>query len=155
MLMLLVGPLGKKVTKGIQAASSEVQNARDARAKLVAELIPAAKALKMLRWEEWAYEQMMRHRDVELRAQRRRQLLSLLNWFCGEATPLVITSVTIVGYAILSGQRFDSCDSIYYARLAEHTFDAIAKDPDCSTSWRGLCCERRTGAEVLASARDG
>jgi len=80
-MLAVVGPLSKRVTKRIKAASSEVQTCRDARAKLVAALLPAVKPIKFLRWEAWATQQMMELRARELEAQRRRQILNMINWF--------------------------------------------------------------------------
>ena len=47
----------------------------------MAALLPAVKPIKFLRWEAWATQQMMELRARELEAQRRRQILNMINWF--------------------------------------------------------------------------
>ena len=103
-MMALVGPLSKMVTSRIKDASQQVQECRDARAKLVAELLPAVKPIKFLRWEAWASGKMLELRADELEGQRRRQILNMVNWFCGQASPILISSATLLCFALTSDQ---------------------------------------------------
>ena len=84
------------VTARIKDASVQVQECRDARAKLVGELLTAVKPIKFMRWEAWASNKMLELREHELDAQRRRQVLNMVNWFCGQASPILIASMRIV-----------------------------------------------------------
>ena len=101
-MMALVGPVSKRVTTRIKQASEQVQDCRDARAKLVAALLPAVKPIKFLRWESWATAKMNELRAQELEAQRRRQILNMINWFAGQASPILIASATLLCYALTS-----------------------------------------------------
>ena len=103
-MMALVGPVSKMVTARIKDASVQVQECRDARAKLVGELLTAVKPIKFMRWEAWASSKMLELREHELEAQRRRQVLNMINWFCGQASPILISSATLLCYALTSDE---------------------------------------------------
>ncbi|XP_018411207.1 PREDICTED: multidrug resistance-associated protein 7 [Nanorana parkeri] len=103
-LALLLVPLNKVVATRIMNNNKELLQHKDARVKLVTELLSGMRVVKFYTWEEHFARQLTILRKKELRSLRTIKLLDAVCVYLWAALPVLISIITFVTYVLLGNQ---------------------------------------------------
>nr|DBA27410.1 TPA: hypothetical protein GDO54_011565 [Pyxicephalus adspersus] len=103
-LALLLLPLNKVIATRIMNNNKELLQHKDARVKLVAELLSGIRVVKFYTWEEHFAGQLSILREKELRHLRAIKLLDAVCVYLWAALPVLVSIVTFVTFVLLGNQ---------------------------------------------------
>ncbi|XP_075719658.1 ATP-binding cassette sub-family C member 10 [Rhinoderma darwinii] len=100
-LALVLVPLNKVIASRIMNNNKEMLKHKDARVKLVTELLSGMRVVKFYAWEEHFACQVTRLREQELRSLRAIKLLDAMCVYLWAALPVLISIITFITYVLL------------------------------------------------------
>ncbi|XP_077341580.1 ATP-binding cassette sub-family C member 10 isoform X2 [Lithobates pipiens] len=103
-LAFLLVPLNKVVATRIMNNNKELLQHKDARVKLVTELLSGMRVVKFYTWEEHFARQLTILRRKELRSLRAIKLLDAVCVYLWAALPVLVCIITFVTYVLLGNQ---------------------------------------------------
>ncbi|XP_053568742.1 ATP-binding cassette sub-family C member 10 isoform X2 [Bombina bombina] len=103
-LALLLVPLNKVIASGIMKNNKEMLKHKDARVKLMTELLSGMRVVKFYTWEEHFSHSVSALREKELRSLRAIKLLDALCVYLWAALPVLVSIITFITYVLLGHQ---------------------------------------------------
>ncbi|XP_056410690.1 LOW QUALITY PROTEIN: ATP-binding cassette sub-family C member 10 [Hyla sarda] len=103
-LGLLLVPLNKVIANRIMKNNKEMLKHKDARVKLVTELLSGMRVVKFYTWEEHFVRRVSQLRDQELRSLRAIKLLDAVCVYLWAALPVLVSIITFITYVLLGHQ---------------------------------------------------
>ncbi|CAN2387511.1 ATP-binding cassette [Pristimantis euphronides] len=103
-LALLLVPLNKVIASRIMKNNKEMLQHKDARVKLVTELLSGMRVVKFYTWEEHFARQVSRLREQELRSLRAIKLLDAVCVYLWASLPVLTSIITFITYVLLGHQ---------------------------------------------------
>ncbi|KAM3930652.1 ATP-binding cassette sub-family C member 10 isoform 2-T3 [Leptodactylus fuscus] len=103
-LALPLVPLNKVIATRIMNNNKEMLKHKDARVKLVTELLSGMRVVKFYTWEEHFSRQVSRLREAELRSLRAIKLLDAVCVYLWAALPVLTSIITFITYVLLGHQ---------------------------------------------------
>lgn len=103
-LALLLLPLNKVLASRIMSNNKEMLQWKDARVKLMAELLSGMRVVKFYTWEEHFARQVSKLREQELRCLRTIKLLDAVCVYLWAALPVLVLIITFLTYVLLGHQ---------------------------------------------------
>jgi ABC-type multidrug transport system fused ATPase/permease subunit len=98
-VVLVCWPLAGLIVGRVKRASLAVQERRDARARLMSELIALMRVIRAFCWQHWAVEAVLLQRKAELAAQATKQYLNALLVFFITAGRTLAPTLSFLVYA--------------------------------------------------------
>uniref|UniRef100_A0A8C5RAM8 Multidrug resistance-associated protein 7 n=1 Tax=Leptobrachium leishanense TaxID=445787 RepID=A0A8C5RAM8_9ANUR len=103
-LALLLVPVNKVVASRIMANNQDMLQHKDARVKLMAELLTGMRVVKFYTWESHFASRVGALREKELRSLRAIKLLDAVCVYLWAALPVLISIITFITYVLLGHQ---------------------------------------------------
>ncbi|XP_069810525.1 ATP-binding cassette sub-family C member 10 isoform X2 [Dendropsophus ebraccatus] len=103
-LALLLVPLNKVIANRIMRNNKEMLQHKDARVKLVSELLSGMRVVKFYTWEQHFAARVSRLRAQELRSLRAIKLLDAVCVYLWAALPILVSIITFITYVLLGHQ---------------------------------------------------
>ncbi|XP_066451295.1 ATP-binding cassette sub-family C member 10 [Eleutherodactylus coqui] len=103
-LALLLVPLNKVIATRIMKNNKEMLQHKDARVKLVTELLSGMRVVKFYTWEEHFARQVSKLREQELRSLRAIKLLDAVCVYLWASLPVLTSIITFITYVLLGHQ---------------------------------------------------
>eukprot|EP00449_Zooxanthella_nutricula_P065361 CAMPEP_0198567006 /NCGR_PEP_ID=MMETSP1462-20131121/104104_1 /TAXON_ID=1333877 /ORGANISM="Brandtodinium nutriculum, Strain RCC3387" /LENGTH=222 /DNA_ID=CAMNT_0044298047 /DNA_START=33 /DNA_END=698 /DNA_ORIENTATION=+ len=103
LVMGVMFPLNKMLVKRLMNLSRETSIARDARIKVLMEVVHAVRLVKMLAWERRIMDLVRQMRDAEMRRIARFKAFEVLNGLVWQGMPLMLPVLTFGAFLALGG----------------------------------------------------
>ncbi|KAJ8922563.1 hypothetical protein NQ315_007593 [Exocentrus adspersus] len=101
---IILVPINKLIANKIGQLSTKLMEQKDARVRLIAEVLRGIKAIKLYVWEQHFIRLITRLRDRELKYLKGRKYLDALCVYFWATTPVVISILTFGTYALLGNK---------------------------------------------------
>ncbi|XP_030766381.1 multidrug resistance-associated protein 7 [Sitophilus oryzae] len=101
---IILIPINKAIANKIGTLSAKMMEKKDARVKIIAEVLRGIRAIKLYVWEEHFMSRISRLRSQELKYLRSRKYLDALCVYFWATTPVLISILTFVTYVLMGNK---------------------------------------------------